>query len=155
MSIEPLTPHDARLYSPLALAFLGDSVYEQFVREKLLHEANRPARQLHDAAVARVRAEYQAMAADTILGLLTEEEMDIYKRGRNASGISVPRHASVADYRKATGFECLFGYLQLCGRRSRLEELFAAVWTAGESSVSQTAVGMQTAALEKDEQPEE
>ena len=149
MSIESLTPHDARLYSPLALAFLGDSVYEQFVREKLLHEANRPARQLHDAAVARVRAEYQAMAADAIAPLLSEEETEIYKRGRNASGISVPRHASVADYRKATGFECLFGFLQLCGRRERLEELFTAVW-----NVSDLPMPTETDNAEKDEPTE-
>lgn len=149
MSIENLTPHDARLYSPLALAFLGDSVYEQFVREKLLHEANRPARQLHDAAVARVRAEYQAMAADAIAPLLSEEETEIYKRGRNASGISVPRHASVADYRKATGFECLFGFLQLCGRRERLEELFTAVW-----NVSDLPMPTETDNAEKDEPTE-
>ncbi len=123
-----MSPHDAKLFSPLALAFLGDSVYEQFVREKLLREANRPARQLHDAAVAKVRAEYQAAAADYLVPMLTEEETEIYKRGRNASGISVPRHASVGDYRKATGFEALFGYLQLCGRQERLEELFASVW---------------------------
>lgn len=124
-----MTAHEARLYSPLALAFLGDSVYEQFVRERLLREGNRPARQLHASAVARVRAEFQAAAIEHITPLLTQEELEIYKRGRNASGISVPRHASVGEYRKATGFECLFGYLQLCGQRTRLEELFAAVWS--------------------------
>ncbi len=129
MSINtPMQPHDARLYSPLALAFLGDSVYEQMVRERLLREANRPARQLHDAAVAHVRAEFQAQAIEQIAAQLSDEETEIYKRGRNASGISVPRHASVGDYRKATGFECLFGYLQLCGRQERLQALFELVW---------------------------
>ncbi len=134
MSIEmlsaqsPLTPDEAKQYSPLTLAFLGDSVYEVMVRDALLREANRPARELHTQAVAHVRAAYQAAAAGRIADLLTEEESDILRRGRNASGISVPKHATPADYRKATGFECLFGYLFLCGEIARLRELFAVIW---------------------------
>ena len=124
----PLSAEDARQYSPLTLAFLGDSVYEVMVRETLLREANRPARQLHAQAVAHVRAAFQAHAAEHILPLLTDEEADILRRGRNASGISVPRHATPADYRKATGFECLFGYLYLCGQTERLRTLFSAIW---------------------------
>ena len=124
----PLSEQEAKQYSPLALAFLGDSVYEVMVREQLLRQANRPARDLHALAVAHVRAAYQAQAAERLAELLTEEESDILRRGRNASGISVPRHASTADYRKATGFECLFGYLYLCGNTERLRTLFAAVY---------------------------
>lgn len=123
-----LSPEEAKQYSPLSLAFLGDSVYEVMVREALLREANRPARELHVLAVAHVRAAYQADAASRIAALLTDEEADILRRGRNASGISVPKHATPADYRKATGFECLFGYLYLCGRTERLRELFTAIW---------------------------
>lgn len=123
-----LSPDDAKQYSPLALAFLGDSVYEVMVREMLLREANRPTRELHAMAVAHVKAAYQADAAGRIAEMLTEEEADILRRGRNASGISVPKHATPADYRKATGFECLFGYLYLCGRTERLRELFAVIW---------------------------
>ena len=138
MSIEympaerPLTPDEAKQFSPLTLAFLGDSVYEVMVREQLLRQANRPARDLHALAVAHVRAAYQAQAAERLAELLTEEEADILRRGRNASGISVPRHASTADYRKATGFECLFGYLYLCGSTERLRTLFAAVYDPAE-----------------------
>lgn len=124
----PLTPDEAKQYSPLTLAFLGDSVYEVMVRETLLREANRPARELHTQAVAHVRAAYQAEAAGRIAEMLTADEADIFRRGRNASGISVPKHATPADYRKATGFECLFGYLFLCGEIARLRELFAAIW---------------------------
>lgn len=124
----PLTPEAAQLYSPLALAFLGDSVYECMVREQLLREANRPARDLHEAAVAHVRAAYQAEASQRIADMLTEEEQEIFRRGRNASGISVPKHAATADYRKATGFECLFGFLYLCGRTARMRELFSVIW---------------------------
>ena len=127
----PLTADEAKQYSPLTLAFLGDSVYEVMVRETLLREANRPARELHQQAVAHVRAAYQADAAGRIAELLTEQEADILRRGRNASGISVPKHATPADYRKATGFECLFGYLYLCGQTERLHALFAVIWAEG------------------------
>ena len=125
---EPLSAEAARQFSPLTLAFLGDSVYEVMVRETLLREANRPARELHTQAVAHVRAAFQANAAEQIAGMLTEEEADILRRGRNASGISVPKHATPADYRKATGLECLFGYLFLRGETQRLRMLFRTVW---------------------------
>ncbi|MCQ2407076.1 MAG: ribonuclease III [Oscillospiraceae bacterium] len=127
----PLSPDAAKQYSPLALAFLGDSVYEVMVREMLLREGNRPARELHSLAVAHVRAAYQAAAAGRIAEMLTPDEADILRRGRNASGISVPKHATPADYRKATGFECLFGYLYLCGQTERLHSLFAVIWAEG------------------------
>ena len=139
MSIEnmhanmPLSEDAARQYSPLALAFLGDSVYEVMVREQLLREANRPSKQLHEAAVAHVRAAYQADAAERIAPLLTETETDMLRRGRNASGASVPKSASPAVYRLATGFECLFGYLYLCGQTARLAELFAVIWQGAAS----------------------
>ncbi len=124
----PMPHKDAAQYSPLALAFLGDCIYERQVRERILLEANRPARQLHEAAVSRVRAAYQAKAAEHILPLLTEEEADIFRRGRNATGISVPRHATPADYRKATGLEALFGYWHLCGCEARITEIFSVIW---------------------------
>lgn len=127
-AVIPMLPKDAAQYSPLALAFLGDCIYERQVRERILLEANRPARQLHEAAVSRVRAAYQAKAVDHILPLLTEEEADIFRRGRNATGISVPRHATPADYRKATGLEALFGYLHLCGCAARISEIFSVIW---------------------------
>ena len=124
----PLSPAEAKQYSPLTLAFLGDSVYEVMVREMLLRQANRPARDLHTLAVAHVRAAYQAQAAAKLADHLSEEEADILRRGRNASGISVPKSATPADYRLATGFECLFGYLYLCGRTERLREIFQIIW---------------------------
>lgn len=124
----PLSETEAKQYSPLALAFLGDSVYEVMVREQLLREANRPARELHAASVQHVRAPYQAAAAAKIAEMLTEQEADILRRGRNASGISVPKSATPAEYRSATGFEALFGYLYLRGETARLAELFAVIW---------------------------
>ena len=127
--MEPLTQAQARQYSPLALAFLGDSVYEILVREYLVREANRPAAKLHEQKIQLVCAAFQAQAIDRLIPLLTEEETAVYKRGRNANK-TVPRHTSAQDYHKATGLEALFGYLHLLGEQARLEELFAAIFPA-------------------------
>ena len=127
--MEPLTQAQARQYSPLALAFLGDSVYEILVREYLVLEANRPAAKLHEQKIQLVCAAFQAQAIDRLIPLLTEEETAVYKRGRNANN-TVPRHTSAQDYHKATGLEALFGYLHLLGEQARLEELFAAIFPA-------------------------
>ena len=121
--MEPLTQVQARQYSPMALAFLGDSVYEVMVREYLLRQANQPAAKLHDQKVQLVCAAFQAAAAERLLPHLTEDEAGVYKRGRNANN-TVPRHASARDYHRATGLESLFGYLHLTGAGERLEELF-------------------------------
>ena len=127
--MEPLTQAQARQFSPLALAFLGDSVYEILVREYLVREANRPAAKLHEQKIQLVCAAFQAQAIDRLIPLLTEEEIAVYKRGRNANN-TVPRHTSAQDYHKATGLEALFGYLHLLGEQARLEELFAAIFPA-------------------------
>ena len=127
--MEPLTQAQARQYSPLALAFLGDSVYEILVREYLVREANRPAAKLHEQKIQLVCAAFQAQAIDRLIPLLTEAETAVYKRGRNANN-TVPRHTSAQDYHKATGLEALFGYLHLLGEQARLEELFAAIFPA-------------------------
>lgn len=121
---------DVMQYSPLTLAFMGDAVYEQKTREKLVLSGNRPVNDLHKMAVKRVCAEYQASAVEKLItnGLLTEEEQDILRRGRNAGGVSAPKHSTVAEYRIATGLECLFGYLFLLGKTQRIDEIFDAVW---------------------------
>ena len=122
-------------YSPLALAFIGDAVYEQLVRERLILRANTSANALHTMAVERVCAEYQSAAVHELIdkGVLTEQELDVYKRGRNANGINPPKHSSVAEYRSATGLETLFGFLKLTDRIGRIEELFSLIWEYGES----------------------
>ena len=119
--MERLYPQDIDLHtlSPLALAFVGDGVYSLMVREKLLSEANRPVNDLHKMAVKAVRAEAQSAAIEKLLPILTEEEESVYKRGRNAHTAR-----SGADYHRATGFECLLGYLYLAGRIDRVRELF-------------------------------
>ena len=110
-------------YSPLVLAYLGDGVIEILVREKLVKAGNIPPEMLHLKAILFVQATAQSKAIENILPLLTEPEVDIYKRGRNAK-CRVPKSASPADYRRATGMECLFGYLYLAGEHTRIKELF-------------------------------
>ncbi len=116
------------LYSPLALAFLGDSVYEQLVRKRLLICGNMPAGRLHSLSVRLVCAEFQSAACEIIAHVLDEEESGVLRRGRNATTAAVPKHSSVLEYRKATSLECLFGWLELLGRKERLDELFDMIW---------------------------
>lgn len=109
--------------SPLTLAFLGDSVYEMFIRTKILSGGSRPANELHKIAVGYVKAKAQANAAHKIFDMLTEEELTIYKRGRNTNIHTVPKNADMADYRHATALETLIGYLYLKGENERLLQL--------------------------------
>ena len=117
----------ARQLSPLTLAFLGDAVFELRVREKLAEKGSAPVGSLHRQAVEVVCARAQSAAAQKLAPLLTEEELNIYKRGRNAHS-SVPKNANPAEYRSATGLEALFGYLHICGRPEREKELFEMIW---------------------------
>ena len=116
---------DVRTVSPLALAFIGDGVYEMMVRERLVCLANRPPRELHREAVKLVRAEAQAAAMEVLLPLLTEKEEAVYKRGRNAH---TTRNSD--EYHRATGLETLFGWLYLRGEIDRVRELFDAAMEA-------------------------
>lgn len=111
-----------------ALAYLGDSVIELLVREHLVNIGISSSRRLNDLAGHYVRAGAQATAVRRILGMLTEEENDFYKRGRNIGHTNVPKSASVTEYREATGMEVLFGYLHISGQTERARELFAAAY---------------------------
>lgn len=119
-----LTERDASQYSPLSLAFLGDSVYDTLVREYLLKIANMPVSKLHSAKIKLVCAEFQSDAYKRLIEHLTEKEIAVLKRGRNATGNTVPKHADVAEYRRSTALECLFGYLYLTGQADRISGLF-------------------------------
>ncbi|MEE0872550.1 MAG: ribonuclease III domain-containing protein [Ruminococcus sp.] len=125
MSENQRTAADA--YSPLTLAFVGDGVYDLLVREYLARQGNRPVGELNRRKVALVKCESQASFAKALMPELSERELAVYKRGRNAAPKCTPKHGSVADYHSATGLECLFGYLHLNGERQRIEELFAAI----------------------------
>lgn len=114
----------AKHQSPLALAFLGDAVYELLVRELVINSGFMSAHMLHKKSIGFVNALSQAKAVDIILPVLTDEEKVILKRGRNAHGNNVPKNVSDFDYRKATGLEALFGYLYLNRELKRISELF-------------------------------
>ncbi len=111
--------------SPQTLAFMGDTVYDLLVREYLINEANRPLSELNKRKVKLVNCESQAKSADYIMDKLTEAELSVYKRGRNAFTKCTPKNSSVADYHSATGLEALFGYLYLNGENNRIKELFS------------------------------
>lgn len=110
--------------SPLSLAFVGDAVFELFVRERLVCMANRPVKELHRESVRQVCCHAQREAAERLLPVLTQEETEILKRGRNAHTNHLPKNSDSADYHASTAFEALFGYLYLNGQVGRLRELF-------------------------------
>lgn len=123
-SSEKLTKTEAKQYSPLTLAFLGDAVYSLLVREILLKTANRPTNALHKESIKLVNANCQAEMIKKVLPELTEDEEAIFKRGRNAHSGHVPKNQSDADYRYATGLETLYGYLYLIGDFKRIMYIF-------------------------------
>ena len=111
--------------SSASLAYLGDSVLELCVREHLLRQGLSTAAHLNAAAHGYVTAPAQAQAMNRILPLLTEEEAAVYRRGRNNVHANVPKRSTMAEYRAATGMECLFAYLYLTQNKARIDELFA------------------------------
>ena len=113
--------------SMLGLAHVGDGVYELLTRTMLCRQGHSAVGELHRLTVARVKAPAQARAAEKLLPLLTEEELAVFKRGRNAHVHGVPQHADVGDYHAATGLEALFGWLYLLGRLERIQQLYDAV----------------------------
>ena len=113
--------------SSLGLAHLGDGVFEVMVRSWLILRGKAKAKDLHRATVRYVAAPAQAAAVERLLPLLTPEEADVYRRGRNTAPHSVPKAASRAQYQAATGLEALFGWLYLQGRTERLNELFEVI----------------------------
>jgi ribonuclease-3 family protein len=131
--VSPVSRERARNYNSLTLAFLGDCVYELLVRRRLVSAGEVQYKHLHARSVEKVRASYQAAGARLIEPLLSEEELGVLKRGRNAKS-PVPKSASVGDYRLATGLESLFGYLSLIGDDARIDELFEVIWSAGRDA---------------------
>lgn len=121
-----------KLYSPLTLAFLGDAVYELWVRKMLVAQGEAPVDKLHKQKVELVKASAQSAAFEEIEKSLTPQELAVYKRGRNAHTAGVPKNTQVADYRRATGMEALFGYLYLMGQFKRIDELFSWITEAKE-----------------------
>ena len=111
---------DVRAYSPLTLAYIGDGIYELVIRSVVVERANRSANDLHKKTVKYVKAPAQSAMIQALEQELTEEEEAVYKRGRNAKSYTTAKNASMGDYRRATGFEALMGYLYLTGQTERL-----------------------------------
>ncbi len=109
-------------YSALTLAYIGDAVYELFVRTYLLRDANFPVNQLHQSAIRLVNAKAQSNLYQKVKDILSEEETAVYKRGRNTNS-HPPKNADMVDYKSATGVEALIGYLYLKGDSDRILEL--------------------------------
>lgn len=114
---------DAAQLNPLALAYVGDTVYDLAVRTYLVQGHDAKAHALHVASSARVRASAQAAAAKVVLGRLDDVELSVFRRARNAKPGSIPKNAKPEDYAAATGLEALFGYLFLTGQQERMLEL--------------------------------
>jgi len=119
---------DIKTVSPLTFAFIGDGVYELFVREYIVNMGNCPVKKLNNAKVELVRCEFQAEVCKNVLEpLFTESEREIYLRGRNAHVGHVPKNSNVSDYHAATAFEAVFGYLYLTNEIERLKFLFGEI----------------------------
>ena len=118
-----LVEQDIRTYSPLTLAYIGDAIFELVVRTVLVERKNTQAEKLHKAATKIVKAETQALMIEALKEDLTEEELAVFKRGRNAKAMTRAKNATMSEYRRATGFEALMGYLYLKGDMERMIEL--------------------------------
>ena len=114
---------DVRTYSALTLAYIGDGIYDLIIRSLVVAKGNTRASELHKRTSQIVKAHTQAEMMEILLPLLTEEEENIYRRGRNAKSFTMAKNATMTDYRKATGFEALMGYLALSGRQDRVNAL--------------------------------
>ena len=118
-----IEPKDIHTYSPLVLAFIGDDVFDLIIRTMIVEENNAPVNVLHRKASSIVKAASQKAIYEAIADELTEEELAVYRRGRNAKSNTMAKNASVSEYRCATGFEAMIGYLYLTGQTRRILDL--------------------------------
>lgn len=116
----------------LELAYMGDAVLEVLARRRIIGDGGHKISDLNNKAKRYITAVSQSAAVERLAPHLSDEELHIYKYGRNASGVHAPKSASAAEYRRATGLECLFGYLYLCGREERAKALFELAYDTEE-----------------------
>lgn len=124
ISNKDMSEADVRMLNPLVLAYIGDTVYDLYVRTYLIMTRDLRPHSLHIESIKYVSAEAQARSLEDIMDLLEDDEKNIIRRGRNAKSGSIPKHADLIDYKHATGLEALLGYLYLLGKRERLMEIF-------------------------------
>jgi len=122
-NLSNIDKNNLKLISPLVLAYVGDAVFEVYIRTKVVNDGFIKTSKLHTLATGFVKAKAQADAVDRIYERLTEEEQDIIRRGRNANSKTIPKNAEIADYKKATALEALIGYLFLLENFERLDEI--------------------------------
>ena len=118
-----LGKNNINIFSPLVLAYIGDAVYEVFIRTLLVSEGNAPVHKLHKRSTQFVKAKAQSDVIHKIMEQLTQEEQDVVRRGRNAKSGTIPKNADVTEYKYATGFEALIGYLYLTKNYDRLMQV--------------------------------
>ena len=118
-----IKPMDVMNLQPLVLAYIGDAVYEVYIRTMLVINKQTNVNTLHKMSVGYVKAKAQSDIVHRIADMLTQDEQDVVRRGRNAKSATVPKHAEVTDYRYSTGFEALIGYLYLINSTERLMEI--------------------------------
>ena len=119
---------DVNMMSPLTWAYVGDCVYELYVRTKLINETNLKPHKLHIESIKFVKAKAQAEILEKLMEYLTEEEKDIVRRGRNTQNHHLPKNSNVTEYMYATAFEGLIGYLYLTKQNKRLDEIFKLIF---------------------------
>ena len=114
---------DIAMYSPLTLAYIGDSIYDLIIKSLIINQGNKQVNKLHKETSGLVQAATQSLMMRTLQDLLSDEERAVYKRGRNAKSISPAKNQSITDYRRATGFEALLGYFYLKKEWKRMLDL--------------------------------
>lgn len=117
------TENEIHMMNPLIWAYIGDSVYDLYIRQGLIEETEYKPHKLHLLTSSEVNAKAQALTLDNLIEILTDEEKEIVRRGRNCKNYHVPKNTSVEEYAKATAFEGLIGYLYLTKKFKRLEEI--------------------------------
>lgn len=125
-----LSEIEIKMLNPLVWAYVGDSVYEMYVRSFIISDTKPSSAELHKKSIKFVKASAQSAHLELIIGSLTEEEKDIVRRGRNSKANHLPKNADVIDYRRATAFEALIGYLYLMKRHDRLFEIIKLILKA-------------------------
>ncbi len=120
-----LDEKEARVMNPQVLAFVGDAVYSLYIRQRIVLTSNAKVKDLHSHVTGFVKARGQSNFIEKLLPVFSENEMSVFKRGRNYKTLSMAKNASPIDYKRATGLEAVFGYLYLSGNVARLNELLS------------------------------
>lgn len=119
-----LDEREARMKNPLVLAYIGDTVYDLYMRAEAVREKGGSVNMLHRLVCGKVNAKAQSLAAKALEAVFTEEEADVFRRGRNAKSGTTPKNMAIGDYHRATGLEAVVGYLFLTGKLDRLDAIF-------------------------------